>query len=234
MLETNVKKNFVEAPSWDSLEANWLENYEEANYDDSLSSSVLTRTHSIVEKDNRLNAHYGTVLELGVGTMAHFPHVTHSFDKYIASDHDPKVVEFLNSKTWPHGVEILKLKGSTLPFEDDSIDRVIATHVLEHIPHPVDALTEWTRVLKPGGVLSLILPCDPGWAWRFGRYFGPRSSGKKAGLPYDYYMACEHINSIFNLRELVKFHYPDRKDWYWPLKVPVPDINLIYAVNCYV
>lgn len=227
-------KNFKESPSWDSLEASWLENYEDANYDKSLSSSVLTRTHSIIEKDKRLKPHYDTVLELGVGTMAHFPHVTHRFSKYIASDHDPKVVEFLMSREWPQEVELLELKGNQLPFENNSIDRIIATHVLEHIPSPVDALTEWTRVLKPGGVLSLILPCDPGWAWRFGRYFGPRAEGEKAGLPYDYYMACEHINSIFNLIEIIKFHYPDRKDWYWPMRIRLPDINLIYAVNCYV
>jgi ubiquinone/menaquinone biosynthesis C-methylase UbiE len=227
-------KNYKKAPSWESLEASWLENYEEANYDKSLSSSVLTRTHSIIEKDKRLKSRYNKVLELGVGTMAHFSHVTHDYDTYIASDHDPKVIKFLQKNEWPSAVEVLELKGNKLPFEDDSIDRVIATHVLEHIPHPVQALEEWTRVLKPGGVLSLILPCDPGWAWRLGRHFGPRSDGEKAGLPYDYYMACEHINSIFNLKEIVKFHYPDREEWYWPLKVPLPDINLIYAVNCYV
>ncbi|MGK7345659.1 MAG: glycosyltransferase family protein [Candidatus Nitrospinota bacterium M3_3B_026] len=45
-------------------------------------------------------------------------------------------------------------------FADDSLDYVIARHNLEHYADPVRALSEWTRVLKPGGVLGLVLPDD--------------------------------------------------------------------------
>jgi predicted SAM-dependent methyltransferase len=43
---------------------------------------------------------------------------------------------------------------------EDSIDLIYAAHVLEHFGrHEVDAvLTEWRRVLKPGGVLRLSVP----------------------------------------------------------------------------
>lgn len=43
---------------------------------------------------------------------------------------------------------------------DGSIDLIYAAHVLEHFGrHEVDAvLTEWHRVLKPGGVLRLSVP----------------------------------------------------------------------------
>jgi ubiquinone/menaquinone biosynthesis C-methylase UbiE len=126
------------------------------------------------------------------------------------------------------------LDGSSLPFDDCSFNRLIATHVLEHVPFPHLAIQEWVRVLKPGGVLSLILPCDPGWAWRLGRYLGPRKQAEKAGLPYDYYMAREHINSIFNLDQLLKYHFPKREITWWPTRLPFPDINLIYTGNFYV
>lgn len=33
-----------------------------------------------------------------------------------------------------------------LPFDDDSFDFVLASHVLEHIPDPIAALDEWIRV----------------------------------------------------------------------------------------
>jgi ubiquinone/menaquinone biosynthesis C-methylase UbiE len=128
----------------------------------------------------------------------------------------------------------MKLDGDSLPFPDDSFDRLIATHVLEHVPFPHLAIQEWVRVLKPGGILSLILPCDPGMAWRLGRYLGPRKQAEKAGLPYDYYMAREHINSIFNLHQILKFHFPKRAVTWWPLRLPLPDVNLIYAGNFYV
>jgi len=229
-----MDKNFSEKPDWSQYEELWLSNYNEANYDKGLSAKVLRKTHKIIETDKALEPHYSQVLELGAGTMAHFPTVAHGFDKYIASDHDPKVIKWLKSKEWDSRVEIALLSGGVLPFEDNSMDRVIATHVLEHVKDPVSALEEWVRVTRPGGVISLILPSDPGFAWRLGRALGPRRKAEKNGLPYDYYMAIEHINAIFNLREVIAFHFPKRTEKWWPFHVAIPDINLIYGVNCYI
>lgn len=227
-------KNFLPKPSWADFEQKWLNNYEDANYGKSMSGTVLSRTHRLIEDDERLKKSYDTVLELGVGNMAHFKHVTHDYKEYIASDHDPKVMDFLNSQEWPRNVKPQLLQGAKLPFEDESIDRVIATHVLEHILEPESVLKEWVRVIKPGGVLSLILPCDPGFLWQLGRNFGPRRKGIEAGLPYDYYMAVEHRNSIQNLEKIIDFHFPEKRVKYWPFRLKSSNLNLIYAVNCYV
>lgn len=49
--------------------------------------------------------------------------------------------------------------GDYLPmFEDASLDFVIARHNLEHYQDPVKTLREWTRVLKPGGLLGVAAP----------------------------------------------------------------------------
>ena len=45
-------------------------------------------------------------------------------------------------------------------FGDNSLDFVIANHLLEHLENPIRALTEFHRVLHPDGVLYLALP-DP-------------------------------------------------------------------------
>jgi SAM-dependent methyltransferase len=45
-------------------------------------------------------------------------------------------------------------------FASDSLDFVIANHVLEHIEDPVLSLENMLRVLRPGGILLLVLP-DP-------------------------------------------------------------------------
>lgn len=49
----------------------------------------------------------------------------------------------------------------TLPYADGVIDRIAAIHVLEHFyAWDVEGvLAEWFRVLKPGGRLTLELPC---------------------------------------------------------------------------
>lgn len=43
-------------------------------------------------------------------------------------------------------------------FADESLDFVVANHMLEHIEDPVAALQRLIRVLRPGGILFLTLP----------------------------------------------------------------------------
>ncbi len=45
-----------------------------------------------------------------------------------------------------------------LPFHDHSLDYVLASHVLEHVANPIVALEEWYRVVRPGGIIYLIVP----------------------------------------------------------------------------
>ncbi|MEA2351146.1 MAG: hypothetical protein QOG86_2087 [Thermoleophilaceae bacterium] len=45
-------------------------------------------------------------------------------------------------------------------FDDASLDFVIANHMLEHVEDPIEALHNFLRVLRPGGILFLTLP-DP-------------------------------------------------------------------------
>jgi len=48
--------------------------------------------------------------------------------------------------------------AANLPFKDESIDYIIALHILEHCAEPVHVLNEWLRVLKPGGKLGVVIP----------------------------------------------------------------------------
>ncbi|MCK5624957.1 class I SAM-dependent methyltransferase [Candidatus Pacearchaeota archaeon] len=48
--------------------------------------------------------------------------------------------------------------AKTLPFKDSTIDWITSSHVIEHFEEPVKVLNEWLRVLKIGGIISLIIP----------------------------------------------------------------------------
>lgn len=48
--------------------------------------------------------------------------------------------------------------ASSLPVQTDSIDYIMAPHLLEHIVDPYAALNEWKRVLRPSGTLLLTMP----------------------------------------------------------------------------
>lgn len=47
-----------------------------------------------------------------------------------------------------------------IPYADSTVDEITSEHALEHLPRPRShaAITEWARVLKPGGVLKLKIP----------------------------------------------------------------------------
>jgi SAM-dependent methyltransferase len=54
--------------------------------------------------------------------------------------------------------EVVRGDLLALPFPDASVDRVIASEVLEHIPDDVTALAEIFRVLRPGGRVAVTVP----------------------------------------------------------------------------
>lgn len=55
-------------------------------------------------------------------------------------------------------INILRGDAENLPFTNQSFDCVIAAAVIEHLPNPANALTEFKRVLKQGGVLIITTP----------------------------------------------------------------------------
>jgi SAM-dependent methyltransferase len=55
-------------------------------------------------------------------------------------------------------VDVIGTAEDLSGFDDASLDFVIANHLLEHLEYPVRALREFTRVLKPGGLIFMALP----------------------------------------------------------------------------
>lgn len=60
----------------------------------------------------------------------------------------------------PVGATATAVRGNaySLPFEDNSFDKIIAAEVMEHLPEDTLAMAELTRVLKPGGVIAVSVP----------------------------------------------------------------------------
>lgn len=56
------------------------------------------------------------------------------------------------------GYDVRKMDQSFLEFPDESFDLVWARHVIEHSVFPYFTLTEFARVIAPGGMLYLEVP----------------------------------------------------------------------------
>jgi len=57
---------------------------------------------------------------------------------------------------WP--VDIVTNAWDLSKVSDNSVDFVMSSHVLEHLPNPGTAIKEWLRVVKPGGIVFFIVP----------------------------------------------------------------------------
>ena len=56
------------------------------------------------------------------------------------------------------GLNCRAIDALTLPYDDAEFDVLTAWHVIEHVSNATMTLLEWSRVLKPGGVLALETP----------------------------------------------------------------------------
>lgn len=82
-------------------------------------------------------------------------------------------VDFFSDADMKHNLEILPY-----PFKDNSFDRIICFHTLEHIhTDMIDFMKEMYRLLKPEGILEIRTPHFSSWnafAWVHVRQFNIR------------------------------------------------------------
>lgn len=94
----------------------------------------------------------GKVLDLGAGPVPTFPH-------WIRVDNLDAVTRFgadMQGPRAPHLVaDCARLSDS---IQDESVDAIFSSHLLEHIDDTVATLKDWWRCIKAGGHLVLYLP----------------------------------------------------------------------------
>ena len=105
---------------------------------------------------------------------------------------------------------------------------------MEHILDFEKFLNEMMRVLKPGCVISIASPCDNGFLWRLGRYILKKTYHKykkTSEIDYDYFMAKEHVNTIFQIMSVLKKNFQIKNEIYLPFRLKIIDINLIHICH---
>jgi SAM-dependent methyltransferase len=101
---------------------------------------------------------HGTVLEIGVGPGANFPHYDPArVTRLYALEPNAHMIQLAERRLPPRlAVEFLDLPGERIPLQDGTVDTVVSTFTLCTLEGTAQALAGIRRVLKPGGSLIFI------------------------------------------------------------------------------
>jgi len=100
------------------------------------------------------------ILDAGAGELKykkfcqHLKYVSQDFAQYDGTGNGVG----LQTKTWDQTRLDIVSDIASIPEPDGSFDAIMCIEVLEHIPYPVDAIRELTRLLRPGGDLIVTAP----------------------------------------------------------------------------
>jgi len=136
------------------------------NYEFEAGCETLQNVTSAIESPERAFA-----LDFGCGVGGATAAYASEFGRVIGIDINREGIEAgreLLATRDLDNAELLQYDGRTLPFEDGSIDVVLSKDVIEHCADPQRALSEVSRVLKPGGLLHLDF--GPLWYHAHGKH----------------------------------------------------------------
>lgn len=141
---------------------------------------------------------FRTTLEIGAGLGEHLHHEMLSPEQrsnYYANELRSNMAEGIR-RAHPDVHVTIGDCQQTLPFADGFFDRIVAVHVLEHLPDLPAAIREAYRLIdKARGQLLVVIPCEGGAAYSLARKISAeRHYKKRYGGDYSWFYRREHIN----------------------------------------
>lgn len=120
-----------------------------------------------------------------------------------------------------------------LDFEDGAFDRVVAVHVLEHLPNLPACIREMHRLLdKRRGQFLVVIPTEGSPAYTVARKISAERLYKKHyGGDYSWFYKREHINLPHEiLEELAPYFSVETKRFFPFPMLPTPLCNLCIGI----
>ncbi len=120
-----------------------------------------------------------------------------------------------------------------LNFPDGYFDRILAIHVLEHLPDLPAAVREMHRLCDPiTGIFSVVLPCEGGMAYGLARRISAqRIFEKRYQQSYRWFIEREHINRPDEILGELERRFEIIHRSFFPLPLPFVFCNLCIGLT---
>lgn len=174
----------------------------EVTMDRIINFSAYTRNVWIAEKAKTLKQG-AKVLDAGAGQcpyrelFAHCDYKTHDFAQYQGTTSGTQI------ETWEYGNLDYISDITKIPVPDKFFNAVLCTEVLEHVPKPIEAIKEISRVLVSGGRLFLTAPLCSGLHQQPFHYYGGFSPHFYKKFLTEFNLEIVEIKPIGGLLKLV-------------------------------
>lgn len=197
---------------------------------------VLPNKYGIVDKFNHQYSvntappSFFRTLEIGAGTGEHLAYeklTKEQEENYIAVDIRENMIAALRSR-FPQIKAVVGDCQDRLEFTDGHFDRILAIHVLEHLPNLPKAVKEMHRLCdKKRGVLSIVIPCEGSAAYTLARKISAqRIFEKRYKQSYKWLIEREHINLPEEIFEELSPYFKQVSATFFPIPLRLQFCNL--------
>lgn len=205
--------------------------------------TVLPSRYGIIDEFNHrypvkhAPANFDYTLEIGAGLGEHLKYeklTPEQRKNYFCLDLRANMVEMLR-QTHPDVQAIIHdCQVPLTMFADGYFDRILAIHVLEHLPNLPSTIREVYRLIdKHKGVFSVVIPCEGGLAYGLARRVSAqRIFEKRYKQPYRWFIEREHINVASEILEELQPYFEIVHQTLFPLPfLPVQTLNLVIGLT---
>jgi ubiquinone/menaquinone biosynthesis C-methylase UbiE len=199
---------------------------------------VLPKHYGIAERFNQVfpvkhsNKDFLTTLEIGAGLGEHIGYEKLSSEQansYYALEMRENMAEQIRTR-FPQVQTVVGDCQERLDFQDGHFDRILAIHVLEHLPNLPKCIEEAYRLInKTKGQFIIVIPTEGSPAYSLGRKISAERVYKKHfGGDYSWFYKREHINLPLEIiHELEKYFIIEKKRTF-----PFPFLPFIFCNLC--
>jgi ubiquinone/menaquinone biosynthesis C-methylase UbiE len=202
---------------------------------------VLPRRYKVIDDFNHrypvrhAPKNFVRTLEIGAGLGEHLEYERLSPEQtkaYVALELRPNMAQTIQKRFCDVQVAVGDCQVR-LPFSDNHFDRIIAVHVLEHLPMLPAAISEMFRVCdKQKGVLSVVIPCEGSLAYVLARRISAqRYFEKRYKQSYRWFIKREHLNKPGEIIRELQQHFTIKHRGFFPIPVPLTLCNLCIGLT---